>query len=84
MPNLETDFILKIEYSPDTLPKLFNEVYKYMKSGVIKTKKGYLEKDQLRWFPVDKKQNTSIFRNYFKKMFKYMIENHDDIVDRFK
>lgn len=84
MPNLDTDFILKLEYSPHTLPKLFNDVYKYIKSGVIKTKKGYLEKDQIRWFPVNKKQNINIFRSYFKKMFKYMIENHDDIVGRFK
>ena len=30
MPDLETDFILKIEYNPRTMPKLFSEVYKYM------------------------------------------------------
>ena len=84
MPGLDTDFVLKMDYSPYTLPKLFNDVHKYMKSGVIKTKRGYLEKDQIRWFPVNKKQNTANFRNYFKKMFKYMIENHDDIVNRFK
>ena len=47
-----------------------------------KTKKGYLEKDSVRWFPVNKKQNINNFRNYFKKMFKYMIDNHDDIVKR--
>ena len=82
MPDLDTDFILKIEYSPHTLPKLFNDVYKYMKSGVIKIKKGYFEKDSVRWFPVNKKQNINNFRSYFKKMFKYMIDNHDDIVKR--
>ena len=82
MPELDTDFILKIEYSPYIIPKLFNDVYKYMKSGVIKTKKGYLEKDHIRWFPVNKKQNVNNFRSHFKKMFKYMIENQDDIVKR--
>ena len=82
IPDLDTDFILKVEYQPNTLPKLFNDVYKYMKCGVIKVKKGYLEKDNIRWFPVSKKQNTNNFRKYFKKIYKYLIENHDDVLNR--
>lgn len=84
MPDLETDFILKIEYNPRTMPKLFSEVYKYMIKSTNKIKKGYLEKDHIRWFQVNKRQNTGIFRGYFKKMFRYMIENHDDILKRVK
>ena len=84
MPDLETDFILKIEYNPRTMPKLFSEVYKYMKKCTNKINKGYLEKDHIRWFQVNKRQNTPIFRGYFKKMLRYMIENHDDILKRVK
>ena len=82
MPNMDTDFLLKIEYSPYKLPKLFANVYKYMSHCTKRVKKGYLEKDQLKWFPVNKKQNINKFRNYFKKIFRYMVDNHDDIVKR--
>ena len=78
------DFLLKIDYQPNTLPKLFNEVYKYVQHGVIKFKKGYFEKDIIRWFPVDKKQSISNFRPVFKDLYKYLVENHDDIVRRLR
>ena len=76
--------MLKIDYQPHTLPKLFNDVYKYVQSGVIKFKKGYFEKDILRWFPVDKKQNISKFRPVFREPYKYLVENHNDIVRRLR
>ena len=79
-PEFKYDFLLKIDYQPDTVPKLFNDVYKYVQSGVIKFKKGYFEKDIIRWFPVDKKQSMSNFRPVFKHPYKYLVENHDDIV----
>ena len=83
MPELETDYILKIAYSPHKIPKLFRDVYLYMYKN-MKKKKGYLEKDQLRWFQVNKKQDTRIFRYYFKKLFQYMIDNYDEILNNIK
>lgn len=83
-PKFKYDFILKVDYQPDTLPKLFNEVYKYVQSGVVKFKKGYFEKDIIRWFPVNKQQKTTKFRQGFKEFYKYMIDNHDDILRRLK
>ena len=83
MPDLETDFILKIDYTPD-IPRLFNNVYRYMKKGCIRIRKGYLEKDQLLWFPVNKKQSVDNFRYYFKKMYKYLVENHDEVLKRLR
>jgi hypothetical protein len=83
MPDLATDFILKIDYTPDT-PRLFNNVYRYMKKGCVRIRKGYLEKDQLRWFPVNKKQSIYNFRYYFKKMYKYLVENHDEVLKRIR
>ena len=81
-PEFKHDFLLKIEYKPYSLPKLFSDVYKYTQSGVIKRKKGYFEKDIIRWFPVDKKQNQSKFRTFSKVMYKYLVENHDEILKR--
>ena len=82
IPEVETDFMLKLEYNPTELPKLFSNIYNYMKSGVIKSKKGYFEKDTIRWFPVNKTQRTTNFRKYFKQMYKYLVQNHDELVKR--
>lgn len=81
-PDFKHDFILKIDYKPDTLPVLFNNVYKYTKEGVVKSKKGYFEKDIIRWFPVNKKQNTNNFRSFMKMAYKYLVENKEDIMRR--
>ena len=80
--NVERNEEIEKEQTSELIQKL-NELPMEERESFIEEEE--IDKRVLRRLeiPVSKKQNTANFRSYFKKRFKYMIENHDNIVSRF-
>ena len=81
IPELETEYYIKLHYNHHH-QKLFSDIYKYMLQSTNSVNNGFLEKDAIKWFPVKKTQSLNPFRGYFKKIYKYLVENHDNILSR--
>jgi hypothetical protein len=73
-PDNATTFVLFIQYN-ENLPKLFENVYKYIKLCGGNIKKGYLEKDTVKWFPVKQSQPRGQFRNFFQGIYKILLKH---------